>query len=137
MVGLPERRAPGREPAGGQVFDLASPRRRWVFMALGVTLVVLAAFTLVATGMVGVGRPGRGLAASNFDMAFLYAAGVCWRAGTSPYRLEAFLAAAQSVGTVNEGGFAYPPQSSTLCFLLSAFTVNGAKRVLWTVNLLA
>src|SRR5262245_18794152 len=58
---------------------------------LGPIALGLAVVLLLASGILGVGRPLPGLANSNADVAFFYAAGDAWTHGVSPYDYDSLV----------------------------------------------
>lgn len=99
-------------------------------------VVAAALLALAATGVLGVGRAG-GLAASNFDMRYLYVAGEMWSAGESPYDGAAFTRIALERFELDAGAFAYPPQIAPLALLLAALPFQAAQVLMTLLNLAA
>lgn len=95
---------------------------------------------LAATGIAGVGRGGPGYWTSGRDMHFLYAAGLAWLAGDSPYDMDVLTSYAATVPGVDpqhlaKSGFAYLPQVLPLSVLLTALPLRGATVLMTLLNL--
>jgi hypothetical protein len=104
---------------------------------VGVAANVCAIMSLVAFGIVGVGRAGAPL---RLDMQFLFVAGRSWLAGKSPYVLGDFVRQADSLAGVNPFvhlGFAYPPTAAPLCLLLGSLPLRAANVLIVALDLLA
>lgn len=111
--------------------------RERLLVAGGVLCLLFSMLALVAFGVVGVGRDGRGLEASNIDMGFFHSAGRAWQSGVSPYKFEHLDAARESGARINETGFAYPPQIAAFCVGLALLPVPAAKVLTWFINIAA
>ncbi len=94
---------------------------------------LLSVASLVAFGLVGIGRQGP----INFDGSVLYAAGRAWLNQADPYDHAALARAVADVPgmDVTQLGFFYPPQSAAICVLLGLFPYSIASRVWILVNL--
>ena len=96
---------------------------------------VLAAFSAIAFGIVGIGRDG-GFSNGQFDMSFLYVAGRCLRQGLSPYEPGSFIACGDGVTPAPSNEiYAYPPQMGFLGILLSYLPFSWARVLITGMNL--
>jgi hypothetical protein len=115
---------------------------------LAVLLVVAGAASLVASGVLGVGRePG---SSGGMDFNVMYAAGRTWRQGGNPYdqkQLAPHLAeasggrdparAAEPIEAEFDAPFSYPPQSAALFVPLAFLSVPAAKAAWLVLNVLS
>jgi len=76
----------------------------------------------------------RGLFQEGIDFRYTHAAGMAWRSGLDPYRLDQYRRA--SVLPL-EGGYAYAPTAAPLAVALSLPPRTTGVRLLWTLNVLA
>ena len=103
--------------------------------AILVLLVVGSLVSLVAFGIVGIGRSGM----VNIDGQVLYAAGRAWLQHANPYDHAALAhAVAGTPGMdLTEVQFLYPPQSSAICIALGTLSYAAARESWLIANLLA
>jgi hypothetical protein len=94
-------------------------------------LILASILCLGLSGIVGVGRDG----SFSSDGVYLYAAGRAWLSGGNPYNAIDLAQSVIADGIHNLTEFAYPPQSSTLCMLISLFGYSTAKVLLLLLNL--
>lgn len=94
----------------------------------------MALIALLAFGILGIGR-ARGIAASNFDMRYLYIAGQMWLNGETPYNGPAFAKLALERFDLIAGAFAYPPQIAPLALALAALPFRAAQVLMTALNL--
>ena len=95
---------------------------------------VLATFSAIAFGIVGIGRPD-GFFNGQFDMSYLYVAGRCLRQGLSPYDPKSFIVCSHGMPWLSSYPYAYPPQMGFLSILLSYFPFSWARILITSVNL--
>src|SRR5688500_8084442 len=93
---------------------LDNPALRWALFAM-------AAASLLATGIFGVGRPDTGFLNGGADFEFLYVAGKLWLEGSNPYDIDAYRAAFTFRKAGPGFAFAYPPIIAPICILVGAF----------------
>ena len=98
-------------------------------------LVIGAICSLVAFGIIGVGREG----IFNFDGQVLYAAGRAWLQGANPYDYAALSRAVAEIPgmDLSQVRFFYPPQASAICIFLGLFPYTVAREIWLVLNLLA
>lgn len=98
-------------------------------------LVPASLVSLVAFGIVGVGRDG----IFNFDGRVLYAAGVTWLHHDNPYDHDALAHDVDAVAgmDMDQLGFFYPPQAAAICVTLGLFPAAMAPFVWLSMNLAA
>jgi hypothetical protein len=104
---------------------------------VGVGVNLAAAASLIAFGIVGIGRSS----APFWDMHVLYAAGRMWAAGHNPYMLADFIRDSDAIDGLAHPhvhmGFAYPPTIAPLCLALGALSLAAANALIVAVNVVA
>jgi hypothetical protein len=127
---------PSRASARSKLHELVGRR------AVGAALVAAASLSLLAFGLLGVGR-GTSPAGSVLrpDTQVVYVAGRMWLHGQSPYVLRDFLAVSDPMAGIDHAfvhsGFAYPPTIAPFCLILGFASQAVARDIVTTLNVAA
>jgi glycosyl transferase family 87 len=104
--------------------------------AAGRAVLAGALALVVLIGALGVGSRQP----TNLDMHFLYAAGLTWMHGMSPYTLAEYRETTRSYPAIDKRvriGFAYPPHIAAFCVFLALMPLSLAQAVMTGLNLAA
>ena len=109
--------------------------------AVGLLVNAAAVLSVVAFGLIGVGRVADRSLPLHADTQFLYVAGRMWLVGKNPYILSDFRDTCHSIPGLAEdflrSGFCYFPTASPWCVLLGLFSLTGAEWVINIINCIA
>jgi hypothetical protein len=104
------------------------------------SLILIGLLSLIAFGIIGVGRSG----VSGFDGAYIYAAGRAWLSGSNPYDHASLIRSVAGLpglppfnGYFLRDFFAYPPQVAVFAIPLGMLSYPMAKVVWLLLNLAA